>query len=361
MAVKLASVSGRHRPVVVANATEGEPLSAKDKTLVISAPHLILDGAALVAEAVGATEVIVCLERSATTATAALQVALAERLGADGVDARVVGTPSQFVAGEETALVHWLNGGEAKPTMVPPRPFERGVRGRPTLVHNVETLAHLALIARFGADWFRGIGTAEDPGTRLLTVSGGVTTSGVFEVASGLLLRDALDTAGLAAGPFPPVLIGGYFGTWLDPRQVAAARLDLASMRAIGASPGCGVVWALPNGVCGLAESARVLRWYADQSAGQCGPCVNGLPAIADAFGALVTGQRSAEAAAYLRRLLPMVTGRGACRHPDGSVRFATSALRTFAGEVDLHVRNGPCPASRQPAVLPTPRGGGWR
>jgi len=343
------------------NATEGEPLSAKDKTLLTVAPHLVIDGAAVVAETVGATEVFVCIERVASTATSVLRQALADRLGGDDLDVQVLGSPSRFVAGEETALIHWLNGGDAKPTLVPPRPFERGVGGRPTLVQNVETLAHLALIARFGADWFRQIGVPTDPGTRLLTISGGVGHPGIFEVASGATLAQALRAARLVAGSPPPVLVGGYFGTWLDSDQVAGAHLDVDAMRAIGASPGCGVVWPLPEGVCGLAESARVMRWYADQSAGQCGPCVNGLPAVADAFAALVAGSRPAHAASALRRWLHMVTGRGACRHPDGAARFAASALRVFAGEVELHARRWPCPGSGHPAVLPTPPGGGWR
>jgi NADH:ubiquinone oxidoreductase subunit F (NADH-binding) len=172
---------------------------------------------------------------------------------------------------------------------------------------------------------------------------------------------EALAAAGLPPGPPPPVLVGGYFGTWLDPGQTAAALVDAESMKAFGASPGCGVVWALPEGVCGLAESARVTRWYADQSAGQCGPCANGLPAMADAFEALVAGQRGWEALAALRRWSQMVTGRGACRHPDGAARFVASALRTFAAEADLHARAGPCLASRYPGVLPVASGGGWR
>ena len=359
-AAKLESVAGRRRPVVVANGTEGEPLSAKDKTLLVRAPHLVLDGAALVAQAVGATRVIVCVERAAASVVAAVETAAGERRRAAAPVVEVRGTPSRFVVGEETALVHWLNGGEAKPTLVPPRPFERGVAGRPTLVHNVETLAHVALIARFGADWFRRLGTAADPGTRLVTVGGGVGTAGILEVASGSPLRAVLEAAGPAPGGARPVLVGGYFGTWLEPAQVEGAMLDDGSLRLLGASPGCGVVWALPDGVCGLAESARVARWYADQGAGQCGPCVNGLPAIADAMAALVGGSRSAAAAA-VHRWQQMVTGRGACRHPDGAARFVSSALRVFAGEIDLHARRGPCPASARPGVLPLPPGGGWR
>jgi len=359
-AVKLSSVAGQ-RPIVVANGTEGEPLSAKDKTLMTYAPHLVIDGAALLAETVGASRIIICLERVANRPAAVLQAALAERRGFDQVDIEVLGTPSRFVAGEETALIRWLNGGDAKPALVPPRPFERGVDGRPTVVQNVETLAHLALIARFGADWFRRIGPTSDPGTRLLTVGGAVGLPGILEVASGLALRDALDAAGLAPGPAPPVLVGGYFGGWLDLDEVAQAYLDNDSMRAMGASPGCGVVWALPEGVCGLTESARVARWYADQSAGQCGPCVNGLPAMADALGALAGGSRPVEAAANLRRWSEMVTGRGACRHPDGAARFVASAVRVFADEIDRHALRGPCAASRRPGLLPTPRGGRWR
>lgn len=362
-AVKLASVAERRQPVVVANGTEGEPLSAKDKTLLVTAPHLVLDGAALAAEAVGATRVIVCVERIATPAAAALEAAVAERraTGLDGVAFEVERAPSQFVAGEETALVHWLNGGEAKPTTVPPRPFERGVGGRPTVVQNVETFAHLALVARFGAGWFRELGTRDDPGTRLLTVSGAVTRPGIYEVAAGLPLREALDAAGLAPGDPPAVLVGGYFGTWLTPDQVTAARLDVESMRGLGASPGSGVVWALPASGCGLAESARITGWYATQSAGQCGPCVNGLPAIAGAFGALVTGKRAREAANSIRRWAPMVNGRGACRHPDGAARFALSAMNVFGSEIERHARLGPCRACREAALLPTPAGGGWR
>jgi len=362
-AVKLASVAGRRAPVVVANGTEGEPLSSKDKALLVSAPHLVLDGAAIAAEAVGAATVLVCVARGATTALAAVRAALAEResVGADTVALRLEETPDRYLVGEETALIQWLNGGDAKPTTVPPRPFERGVGGRPTVVQNVETLAHVALVARFGAAWFRQMGTVSDPGTRLLTISGGVSRPGVYEVPSGFPVRGALDAAGLPPGAPPAVLAGGYFGTWLSPDEVDGTRLEVESMRAAGSSPGCGVLWVLPPHACGLVESARVSRWYADQNAGQCGPCVNGLPAIAEAFGALVSGTRVAQAVDCLKRWSHMVSGRGACRHPDGAARFVTSALRVFGFEIDRHARMGPCAACRTAALLPVPAAGRWR
>ena len=133
--------------------------------------------------------------------------------------------PDRFVAGEETALVQFLNGGPARPTFTPPRPFERGVGGAPTLVQNAETLAHVAQIARFGPAWFRRIGTAAEPGSILVTLSGAVARPGVYEVALGSPLRDLLAQAGGAREEIQAYLIGGYFGTWVGaarPRPACA-------------------------------------------------------------------------------------------------------------------------------------------
>src|SRR4029079_17882337 len=116
-------------------------------------------------------------------------------LGADTVPVRVEAAPNRYVAGEESALVRWLNGFDAKPTFVPPRPFEKGVGGRPTLVQNAETMAHLALIARFGARWFRGLGKRDDPGSALVTISGAIGHPGVFEVPLGVGLSDLVAAA----------------------------------------------------------------------------------------------------------------------------------------------------------------------
>ena len=361
-AVKLAAVARGRRPVVVAKGTEGEPLSAKDKTLVVTAPHLVLDGVALAARAVGAAEAIVCVERSATRVLGVLEGAIQERRAAriDRVDVQVAATPSRYVVGEETALVHWLNGGDAKPTTVPPRPFERGVGGRPTLVQNVETLAHLALIARFGADWFRSVGTPADPGTALVSIGGGVERPGVYELGFGTSLVDALGAAGLPEGPLPPVLLGGYFGAWLDPAAAAVTTIGPEALRRQGQSLGSGVLWALPPDACGLAETARVARWFADQSAGQCGPCVNGLPAMARAMEVLVDGRRTAGVVEHLRRWSGLVTDRGACHHPDGAARLVTSAVEVFGAEIGRHAQRGPCAASGHP-VLPVPVGRSWR
>jgi NADH:ubiquinone oxidoreductase subunit F (NADH-binding) len=342
-------------PIVVANGTEGEPLSTKDKTLLAHAPHLVLDGMVAAARAVGADEAVVCVERNAPTIAQALEHAIGERRQlADGITLRVARTPARYVVGEETALVNWLNGGDAKPTFTPPRPFERGVGRRPTLVDNVETLAHVALIGRFGAQWWRGAGTDADPGTMLVTLSG-VDRPGVYEVPLGSSLKSVLRNAG--AHDVSGVLVGGYFGTWLTPRQAAMVTLSSGDLKAMGAGLGCGAIATLRTDTCPLAELARVTRWLAAQSAGQCGACANGLPAIAGGIEHMAAGRdHDGSAELAVRRWMEMVGGRGACKLPDGALRFVSSGFSVFAEHIAEHGRRGPCAAFDGPGMLPVPR-----
>jgi NADH:ubiquinone oxidoreductase subunit F (NADH-binding) len=358
--VKLRSVSqGRWPQVVVVNGAEGEPRSGKDKLLLTMAPHLVLDGALLAAAAVGATQVVVCVDQAATAALEAVGRALAERAGAEaGVPVRLAAVPSRYVAGEETALVHWLNGGPALPTRTPPRPFQRGVDGAPTLIDNVETLAHLAQVLRFGPGWFRQLGTADEPGSALVTVSGAVARPGVVEVPIGASLAELIDRAGGPPGGPAALLVGGYFGSWLRADQAAAARLSNASLRSAGASLGCGAVVVLGERDCGMGESVRILNWLAGQSAGQCGPCVYGLAAVARTTAALHDGAAGPRALDQLRRWAGQIDGRGACRLPDGAMRLLRSMLDVFAVEIHDHLRARRCPAGARAEA----RGGAsWR
>jgi len=330
---KLAAVAAqRGHAVVVANGAEGEPASKKDRSLLRVAPHLVLDGAALAARAVGARDVLVAVARPAPELEAAVHERA--RRGVDGANVEIRRVPDRFVAGEETALVRALEGREAKPTTKPPYPFERGYRGRPTLVQNVETLAHLALIARFGAEWF-GRGTA------VVTLSGAVTRPGVHEIPLGITLGDALAACGGTTERVDGYLVGGYFGGWVAP--AAANHLELTP-DALGA----GAIVALPASTCVAAEVARVVDYLAGESAGQCGPCVHGLRAISDAL----TSERRGDRRADIERWAGMVDGRGACRHPDGTVRFVRSALAVFAGEFAHHAKHRSC-GRRCARVLP--------
>ncbi len=353
---KLAAVrAGRRRPVVVANGVEGEPVSFKDKALLRRAPHLVLDGVALAAGAIGAREAFVAVDGRAGEELDTVSYALDERRarGLDkGLKLQIVAVPSGFVSGEETALVSLLNGGSATPTFTPPRPFERGVSGVPTLVNNVETFTHMALIARLGPDWFRALGTRDEPGSALFTVSGAVTRPGVYEAALGTPVRALLKQAGGVRGRAGAFLVGGYFGSWVPAGTAEGLSLLDTELAGAGASLGAGAIVVLPEAACGLDQAARVARYLADESAGQCGPCLNGLAAIAGALESLAAGFGDTRAQAL--RWLQQVRARGACRHPDGAVRFVESSLEVFAGEADLHLR-GRC-SGRRGEFLPTGR-----
>jgi NADH:ubiquinone oxidoreductase subunit F (NADH-binding) len=216
-------------------------------------------------------------------------------------------------------------------------------------VQNVETLARLALLARghLGA------------GSRVLVTRraevGGAPAADVVVVPTGARLDEVLPLAdGVGA-----VLVGGYHGTWLPAAVARDLTLDREGLGPVGASLGAGVLAALPGDRCGLRETARVVGYLAAESAGQCGPCLNGLPRIAAALDLLVRPDR-AYGRIGLTRLLDdverwcgLVAGRGACRHPDGSARLVASALRVFAGEIDLH-GTGRCSGSSRP-FLPVP------
>jgi NADH:ubiquinone oxidoreductase subunit F (NADH-binding) len=321
----------------------------------------VLDGIVTAAEAVGASEAILAVGRADRGLRERLERAVAERAGAgERVRIRVEAPPERFLAGEESALVHWLGGEPAKPTFTPPRPFERGLRRRPTLILNVETLANVALIARHGAAWFRELGTEREPGSALVTLSGAVARPGVAEVALGTPLQALVERAGGLTEPARGVLVGGYFGTWLRPREALAARLLDADLRPLGAALGARAIVVLGTSSCPLVETARVAAYLAREGAGQCGPCRLGLPALAQELAALAAGGLRPEPG-RLGQLCGQIEGRGACRHPDGVVRLVRSSLTCFRDEVELH-RRGACSAAGGQHALAIPEAvASWR
>lgn len=345
--------------VVVVNASEGEPLSRKDRLLAETRPHLLIDGAAIVAESVGAGEVVICLSRPSRDVTRSIRRALAERRrdGIREVPIRIAHTQHRYVAGESSAVVRRLSGGQSKPSFSPPHPSERGVLGRPTLVQNAETVAQAALIARYGDAWYRERGTREAPGTGLVTITGNVARPGVYEVDMGSELLAAVTGAGGMVSVPIGLLIGGYFGTWLDADRAARARLAPESV-----SLGCGVIGVLGADACGIREAARIVRFLARESAGQCGPCVYGLRDIAEAMSRLEAGDADHGDLLRIERWSQQVMGRGACHHPDGAIRNVRSALDVFTHDVDRHLTGNACAVGGCPTLPPPPRRRrGWR
>jgi NADH:ubiquinone oxidoreductase subunit F (NADH-binding) len=301
------------RAEVIVNGSESEPASVKDRTLLRRSPHLVLDGALAVATAVRARRVVVAVHDAASAA--AVRQAIAERQARVQVEQ----THGGFVAGEARALRRALAGGPAIP---PGRRAHLAQRG--TLLSNVETFAQVAVALRLGPYRFRDTGSHAEPGTTLLTLSGALAHPGVVEIPIGTPLGIVLGAAEASAPQ--AVIIGGYHGRWHPP----SADIPLAGSAGLGA----GVVAVLHDSTCAWGELVRVAGWLAAQSAGQCGPCRYGLPALAQdvARGDIPAALRHAAA----------VEGRGACHHPDGTVRFVTSALHLLREEVERH-RTGGC------------------
>ncbi|WP_161594116.1 NADH-ubiquinone oxidoreductase-F iron-sulfur binding region domain-containing protein [Microbacterium sp. RG1] len=329
---KLAAVarsSARHgRPVIIANGSEGEALSAKDAVLLTSSPHLVLDGLLACAAALDARAVHLVVDEKVMPQ---MRRALDERPDAGYVELRAAA--GGFVGGEASALVASLRGGRPVPVDRRERLAVRGLHRAPTLVQNVETLAAIGLIVRVGADHFRSVGTADEPGTRLVSVSGPSRSPVVFETVGGTPLRALLEAAEIS--DVNAVLVGGYHGAWVG-QSALDAPLSPTGLAPHGAAVGAGILHAIGSEHCGIAVTGDILRVLADASAGQCGPCANGLPAVSHAWEALGSG---VDTRAELSRLAGLVAGRGACHHPDGSIRMMGSALRVFADDAAAHAR----------------------
>ncbi|MFC6285793.1 NADH-ubiquinone oxidoreductase-F iron-sulfur binding region domain-containing protein [Nocardioides sp. GCM10027113] len=323
--------------VVVGNAMEGEPLSRKDQVLLTVAPDLVLDGLAVLAHALDARRVVLAVGTQIPLGP----LLRARTSHAHGRRVEVLPLPDRFVAGQESALTNAVNG---RPAIPGPRhqPVRlAGVDRRPTLVSNAETLAQITLVVRHGPAWWRTAGTADDPGTFLVTVSasapGTVTRPGVLEVPRGIPLVDALLRAGTAPDRVAAVLVGGYHGAWV-PRSRLDVPLAGPELRALGASPGAGVLHVLDRADCPLRVAAAITDYLAGQTAGQCGPCVNGLPALADAMHRLADPGSLGASPSRVDALCGLVDRRGACAHPDGSARLVRSTLEVFGDHVVAHL-----------------------
>ncbi|MDX3237785.1 NADH-ubiquinone oxidoreductase-F iron-sulfur binding region domain-containing protein [Streptomyces sp. ME03-5709C] len=339
---------------VVVNGCEGEPACRKDAVILRRAPHLVLDGALLCAEILGARELVVSVTRDSDERS--VRDALAERgLGTRRgrrLKARVVRMPERFVSGESSGVISAANGGLPLPPGKKVSASESGVGGLPTLFSNTETFAQLAVGARMGAIRFGSAGAPGEPGTAMLTVSGSVPRQTVVETPTGVPMSYILHLCG--GDPGQGVLVGGYHGNWIDPYVASMVTIARGSLEAHRATLGAGALLPLDPGLCPLGESLRVAQWLAAETAGQCGPCRLGLPRMAGLLQDVLDGGGQA-ALEQLRQTAVAVKGRGVCRHPDGSMRFVMSTIAAFTDDLAAHVLGGGC-GRPTVGVLPLPR-----
>ncbi|OBI83167.1 NADH-ubiquinone oxidoreductase-F iron-sulfur binding region domain-containing protein [Mycobacterium sp. E740] len=345
---KLRSVRTAHQrgsdTVVVANGEEGEPASVKDRWLLRNRPHLVLDGLRLAAAVAGAVRAYVYVsdDEAASAVSTALSQVPSDTFG--GTEVAVVTVEPGYVAGEETAAVRRINGGQAKPTDKPPRPFEEGVAGLPTMVSNVETLANLPVIHEHGAQAFRSAGTPMSPGTFLATVTGADRPPALYEIPHGATFAELLHVHGVDKESVIGALMGGYFAGLLN-TDVLDATLDHESIRRLGSGLGCGAISILTDD-CPVAVAASVMSYFDRENAGQCGSCFNGTAAMAAVICALRDGTATDEDVTRLERWSVVLRGRGACGTLDGATNIAASLLRQFPQAVTRHLADD-CDACR--------------
>lgn len=337
-ATKLQAASRGRRPVVVVNLSEGEPASSKDSSLAEVSPHLVLDGAVATATALGTRDVHVVLPAHRLAAAHSMRAAVEERT--DRIRFTLHQADPRFVSGQARAVIELLAGRENLPVTAWTPEAVAGLRGRPTLLSNAETWAHVGLVVLRGSEQYARLGTRAEPGTTLLTVTVPGCDPEVHEVAFGSRLNDVLPVESRRS----PALVGGFHGSWASGPTLYAARVSVPGMRALGAPLGAGVILAPGPDTCALTFTSLVVDHLAAESSGRCGPCFNGLPALAEALRRVRDGTGGA---AEVGRLADMVAGRGACAHPDGTVRLVRSLFAVIPDELEAH-GEGACTLQRR-------------
>jgi len=324
--------AGRRRAVVV-NAAESDPSSAKDSVLMLRAPHLVLDGAHLVARALKVRRVHLVVPAERKAVLPEVEAAVRQRED-EGIDHRVHVADGGFTGGQDRAVLELLEGRANLPATAHRPPAVRGLGGRPTLLSNAETFAQVAVAAALGPHEFRRLGTETEPGTTLLTVGGDGEHGIVLEVPLGTAMGEVLAHLGYESGS--NLLVGGYHGTWLPARRTLRGRVSHLDLAESGAVLGPGAILPVAGDACPVRLTARIVDFLASGTVRGCGPCRLGLAELAEAIarfadvGGLSAGNR-------IRQLLPLVVGRGACSHPDATARLVRSLFTAFPEEIALH------------------------
>lgn len=333
--VKWRTVAAASRAkVVVANGHEGEPASGKDRWLLLNRPHLVLEGMLLAALAIGADKAIMCVSREDTHQSVEQALADLKEAGLvpENLTIDIVTTDHRYVAGEESAIVQALNGGPGLPTSKPPRPYESGVEGLPTLVQNVETLAHAAWIYVNGPAAFGEVGTRTSPGTALFTVLGGDREPVIVEAPLGIELHELLRAVGIAPARVSRLLLGGWFGGVHGP-EVLGLECDYTSLRVAGSGLGCASITVITPDDDVAEMVAQLGAWYASESALQCGVCRNATRAIGRTLAKNAAGHADSEDFENLSRWGVTLRGRGACGLLDGAATLAHTTVSVVSAK----------------------------
>jgi len=327
---------------VVCNADEGEPGTFKDRTILESDPHTVLEGILICAYAIGARDAFVYVRGEYTRCVELLRKAAkdVEERGLRGeTKLHIVSGAGSYVCGEETTLLTSLEGYRGEPRLKPPFPTVAGYLGKPTVVNNVETFAAVPVIVEKGSKWFSTIGNEKFPGTKIFCLSGDIKKRGVYEVATDAKLRDIIDELGGGVRDghhIKAVQMGGGSCGFLKPEQLDV-QIDFDSMRAAGSSLGSGAILVLDE-THDMAELSRsIARFFAGESCGKCVPCREGTFRLAEILDELMNNRGSAEQLTLIRNLKSVMTGSCFCPLGQGAANAIVSAMDLFPEDFEKH------------------------
>ena len=331
---------------LVVNGNEDEPGTFKDRLLLEETPHQVIEGAVISALAIGANRIVFYTNPDIKRSLAAMRTALEQWKASDllTLASAALGKPLEmelcpgsghYIGGEETAAMEWIEGRFPFPRGKPPYPSQAGVYGNPTVINNVETMAHVSHIVRRGGAWFKALGKNSGSGTKLYSLSGDVLHPGVFELPMGTSLRELIFVHGgglLSGKPLKAVFTGGPSSNLLTPVDLDVA-LDFESVRARGSSLGTGAMIVVSDGTGIVKRVAEYMRFFAHSSCGQCPSCKTGTATMSRLLDRIDTGCGTAADLNTLKNLCTMLPGSGRFHLVNGAVLLLDSAFRHFPDE----------------------------
>lgn len=343
---------------LLCNADEMEPGTFKDRLLLESQPHQLIEGMILASYAMGADKAYIFLRWAYHEAADILRRSLVEAREAGYLGKNILGSgfdcdllvhtsAGRYICGEETALISSLEGKRANPRAKPPFPPMAGFLGLPTIVNNVETLSFVPHIVANGAEWFRGLGLTEDAGTKIFGVSGPVKNPGLWELPLGTPIREILEghAGGMLDGrAFRALLPGGASTDFLVAEHLDLP-MDFASIEKAGSRLGTGTMIVIDDRTCPVGAVLNLTRFFAQESCGWCTPCREGLSWCQETMKAIEAGEGRMEDLDLLEqhgRILAQ--GYSFCALATGAAEPIKSGLKHFRAEFERHVSEHRCP-----------------
>lgn len=350
---------------VVCNADEGDPGAFMDRSIMEGDPHSVIEAMTICGHSIGATIGLIYIRAEYPLAISRLKTAIEQAQEYGLLGRNILGTDfdfniiirygaGAFVCGEETALIHSMEGERGEPTMKPPYPAESGYLGMPTNVNNVETLANIPIIITKGAEWFSSIGTEKSKGTKVFALAGKINNVGLIEVPMGTTLREVIyDIGGGIKGgkKFKAVQTGGPSGGCLTEKHLDIP-IDFDNLLAVGSMMGSGGMIVMDEDDCMVAVSKFYLEFSVEESCGKCTPCRIGNKRLYEQLDKVSKGEGTIETLETLRNLCKVIKDTALCGLGQTSPNPVLSTLDHFYDEYLTHINDKRCPAGQCKSLL---------